>query len=103
MFILQTAERGPIVGFLHDCLLSQGSPFNLLSVSQFQACAPNSVDFSVGSPHLSTHSRTGQAIVPLTMDEGLYGFLAEPIHPSDDRYRTLPRFDLTSKGPHLLE
>jgi hypothetical protein len=34
------------------------------------------------------------------MDEGLYGFLAEPIHSSDDRYRTLPRFDLTSKGPH---
>ena len=68
MFILQTAARGPIVGFVHDCLLSQGSPFNLLSVSQLQACARNSVDFSVGSPHLSAHSPTGQATIPLTMD-----------------------------------
>ncbi len=87
---------------MHECLLSQGSPFNLLSVSQFQACAPNSVDFSIGSPRLTTHSLADHAIVPLTMDGGLYGFLAEPIHPSDDRYRTLPRFGLTSKGPHEM-
>jgi hypothetical protein len=81
MFVLQTAARGSIVGLVHDCLLSQGSPFSLLSVSQFQACAPNSVDFLIGAPHLSAHSLAGQAIVPSTMDDGLYSFLICGTHP----------------------
>jgi hypothetical protein len=31
------------------------------------------------------------------LDDGLYGFIAEPIHPSDDRYRSCSRWDLTAK------
>jgi hypothetical protein len=106
MFVVRTATHAPVVGLIHDCLLSQGSPFNLLSVSQFQASTPNSVDFSIDSPYLSVHfmanvrSQTRHVILPLTMDDGLYSFLAEPIHPNDDRYRALPRFDFTPKGQY---
>ena len=118
MFVLRTTTELPVVGLLHDCLLSQGSPFNLLSVSQFQSSIRNSADFAVGSPHLSVSSpswrptgsadtgsdawalsSTRHALISLVLHEGLYSFSAEPIHPSDDRYKTLPRFDLTPVTP----
>ena len=110
MFVLRTTTDLPVVGLIHDCLLSQGSPFNLLSVSQFQSTIRNTVDFAVGSPHLSVSSpswrplapvlcTTSHALFPLILREGLYSFSAEPIHPSDDRYRTLPRFNLTPVTP----
>ena len=106
MFVLWTLTDLPVVGLIHDCLLSQGSPFNLLRVSQFQSTIRNAVDFAVGSPHLSVSCpswrplapvvcATHHALIPLILREGLYSFSAEPIHPSDDRYRTLPRFNLT--------
>ncbi len=56
MFVLRTTSDISVAGLIHDCLLSQGSPFNLLSVSQFQSSIRNSVDFAVGSPHLSVLS-----------------------------------------------
>ena len=91
MFVVNALPDFPIVVLLHNCLLSQGSPFNLLSVSQFQAAAWNSVDFSVGAPALTVRSRKGSKTIPLTIQDGLYGFTAEPIHPNDDRYRLLHR------------
>jgi hypothetical protein len=97
MFVVRTDADNLIVGLIHECLLSQESPFNLLSVSQFQAVDQNSVNFSLGSPSLSAKSSGGSATIPLLLDDGLYSFLAEPIHPSDDRYRSLPRFDLTPR------
>ncbi len=96
MFVIRTADDRLVVGLIHNCLLSQGSPFNLQSVSQFQSSLLNSVDFSVGSPQLSVQSSFGHAICPLDL-HGLYSFSAEPIHPSDDRYRFLPRFDFTPR------
>jgi hypothetical protein len=95
MFVVRTSSDLFVVALLHNCLLSQGSPFNLLSVSQFQTSRLNSVDFRPGSPNLSVKSPAGHAVFPLALQEGLYSFLAEPLHPSDDRYRSLPRFDLT--------
>ena len=101
MFVVRTAIDLFVVVRIHNCLLSQGSPFNLLSVSQFQASRLNSVDFRPGSPNLSVKSSTGRADFPLALMDGLYSFVAEPLHPSDDRYRSLPRFDLTpSDGPY---
>jgi hypothetical protein len=95
MFVVETFARLPIVVLIHDCLLSQGSPFNLLSVSQFQSSQRNSVNFSKPQPSLFVSASSGRAFLPLTLEDGLYSFLAEPIYPSDDRYRSLPRFDLT--------
>jgi hypothetical protein len=80
MFVVRTADDRLVVGFLHNCLLIQGSHFNLLSVSQFQSSALNSVDFSVGSPALSVRSPSGHATFPLELHDGLYSFSAEPIH-----------------------
>jgi hypothetical protein len=93
----------PIVVLLHNCLLSQGSPFNLLSVSQVQASARNSVDFSVGAPTLTVVSRKGSKVIPLAIQDGLYGFRAEPLHPNDDRYRTLHRYHLTARTDALAD
>jgi hypothetical protein len=97
MFVVRTDADLLIVGLIHECLLIQESPFNLLSVSQFQAADQNSVNFSLGSPSLSAKSSGGYATIPLLLDDGLYSSLAEPIHPSDDRYRSRPRFDLTPR------
>jgi hypothetical protein len=99
MFVVSTTIQSPVVVLIHNCLLSEGGSFILLSVSQFQAMAPNSVDLSVGSPSLSIHSSKGMVVVPLVIQEGLYGFQAEPLHPNDDRYRTLPRLHLTTRAP----
>ena len=96
MFVVRTISDLPVVVLIHNCLLSQGGPFNLLSVSHFQASRQNSVDFNSDSPNLTVTSPTGHAMFLLDAQDGLYSFLAEPIHPSDDRYRSLPRFDLTS-------
>jgi hypothetical protein len=95
LFAVQTSSGQPAVVLVHDCLLSQGSSFNLLSVSQFQSSSGNTVDFTVGSPMLRV--ATAQALVtfPLTLHEGLYSFCVEPLLPNDDRYRTLPRYEWT--------
>jgi hypothetical protein len=98
MFVVSTAIQSHVVVLIHNCLLSQGSSFNLLSVPQFQDMAPNSVDFSVGGPSLSIHSPKGKVVVPLVVHEGLYGFQAEPLHPNDGRYRSLPRLHLTARA-----
>ncbi len=56
------------------------------------------MNFSVGSPSLSLTSAGGQAVFPLVLEDGLYSFLAEPIHPNDDRYHSLARFDMTTNS-----
>jgi hypothetical protein len=99
MVVLRTSANLSVVSLIHDCLLSQGSPFNLLSVSQFQASRRNSVNFSTSPPSLLVSTPSGRACFPLTLEDGLYSFLVEPIHPSDDRYRSLPRFGFTMPTP----
>ncbi len=101
VFVIRTSADLPVVAMIHDCLLSQGSSFNLLSVSQFQSSGLNSVDFAVGSPHLSVTTAAASTLFPLILHEGLYNFSAEPILPNDDRFRTLPRFDWTSTSAFL--
>jgi hypothetical protein len=109
MFVVTAVSNLPVTILIHDCLLSQGSPFNLLSVSQFQASGRHTVDFSVDGPslrvrtrgHTSTRSiRSSQATttIPLVACDGLYGFYAEPLHPNDNRYSSLPRFHLTTRS-----
>jgi hypothetical protein len=51
IFIVTALPDLPIVLLLHNCLLSQGSPFNLLSVSQLQTSARNSEIFPLERPH----------------------------------------------------
>jgi hypothetical protein len=101
VFVIQTSDDLPVVGLIHDCLLIQGSSFNLLSVSQFQSSGLNSADFAVGSPRLCVTRAATSASFPLVLHDGLYNFSAEPILPNDDRYWTLPRFDLTSPAAFL--
>jgi hypothetical protein len=72
MFVVSTAMQSQVVVLIHNCLLSQGSSFNLLSVSQFQAMTPNPVDLSVGAPSLFIPSPKGMVVVPLVVQEGLY-------------------------------
>jgi hypothetical protein len=85
---------------LHNCLLSQGGVFNLLSVSQLQASRLHSVNFSPDSPHLDLKSASGSVKVPLSLADGLYSVGLEPISVNDVRYVTHPRFDLTAKGDY---
>jgi hypothetical protein len=99
MLVARSSAARPMVVLIHDCLLSQGSSFNLLSVSQSSGL--NSVDFTVGSPLLCVHSRDNPVTFPLVLQEGLYSFFAEPLHPNDDRARILPRFDWTPKTTEL--
>ncbi len=95
MLVVRSTADLPFVVLVHDCLLSQGSSFNLLSVSQFQSSGLNSVDFTMGSPLLRihsrcVHSRENPVSLPLVLQDGLFSFYAEPLHPNDDRARTLP-------------
>jgi len=98
MFVVQAVSDLPVVVLIHNCLLSQGSSFNLLSVSQFQSSGINTADFTVGAPALTLRSRRGPMVLPLVLNDGLYGFSAEPLQPNDERYRTLPRFHLTPRS-----
>ena len=93
VFVVRTSAGLPVVAMIHDCLLSQGSSFNLLSVSQFQSSGLNYVDFAVGSPHLCVTMAVTSTLFPLALHEGLYNFSAEPVLPNDERFRTLPRYD----------
>ncbi len=43
VFAVTTVTGRTVILMLHNCLLCQGSPFNLLSVSQFQFASQNSV------------------------------------------------------------
>jgi hypothetical protein len=70
MFVVLSSAARPTVVMIHDCLLSQGSSFNLLSVSQFQSSGLNAVDFTVGSPLLGVHSRDTSVIFPLVAPYG---------------------------------
>jgi hypothetical protein len=98
MFVVTTTPALPVTILVHNCLLSQGSPFNLLSVSHYQASGRHTVDFSVGGPTLRIRSGKGDTTMTLVPCEGLYGFHAEPLHPNDDRYRSLPRYHLTARS-----
>jgi hypothetical protein len=75
---------------LHNCVLSQGEVFNLLSVSQLQASRLHSVK----------SSDSGSVKVPLSLADGLYSVGLEPISVNDVRYGTHSRFDLTAKGDY---
>ncbi len=95
MFVVVNVADTPVVLLVHDCLLSQGSSFNQLSVSQFQSSRTNTVDFSVGFPSLTLRSFTAHTIIPLRLEDGLYSFSAEPLSPNDGRYHSLPQLEMT--------
>jgi hypothetical protein len=86
---------------VHNCLLSPGGSFNLLSVSQLQHSRQNSVDFNPESPHLRLQSSAGLCHVPLTMTDGLYSVPMASLSVNDERYLTQPIFDLTEKGRYV--
>jgi hypothetical protein len=85
VFAVQSATDRTVILLLHNCLLCQWSPFNLLSVSQCKSFTQNSVDFAIASPSLTLKSPAGIIGIPLVLDDGLYSFSAEPIHPVKDK------------------
>jgi hypothetical protein len=91
---------------IHNCLHSFGK-FNLISVSQLKMVQGNSLNFSVDNPFLKLSfaqsqneefPSSGCFEIPLTMDDGLYSVLLEPVSVNDPRYYTLPVFDVTPPG-----
>jgi hypothetical protein len=101
MFVVVDAKQRPHIIFIFNCLLSPSGSFNLVSVSQLQASGQNTVDFGHNSPALSLTSGTGNLTIPLTLEDGLFSFSAQPFHLNDERYTTLPRYHLTSKGDYV--
>ena len=98
--VVGTTAKSSIV-LIHNCLLSPGGSFNLVSVSQLQHSGSNTVDFNRDSPTLTLQSGTGRPTLPLILEDGLFSFLAQPLHINDERYTTLPRFHLTAKGAYV--
>ncbi len=94
-----TDDTGQFVTILiHNCLLSPGGSFNLLSVSQLQHSRVNTVDFDPEFPHLRLQSITGYCHIPLVMTDGLYSVIMSPLSVNDTRYLDQPLFALTDKG-----
>jgi hypothetical protein len=100
MFTVQDADQRSAIILVHNCLLTPGGVFNLLSVSQLQESGRNLASFDLVSPLLTLHSANGQFLLPMVLTDGLYSFSAAPLHINDVRYTTLPRFDLTSRGDY---
>jgi hypothetical protein len=87
---------------LHNCLLSQGGSFNLLSVSQLQMSRSNSVDFSPDAPRLNLQSRGGKVfVIPLQLSDGLFSVIFHPLSVNDIRYADNPQFALTAPGSYV--
>jgi hypothetical protein len=91
VFVVSGSAGTQAVLLIHNCLLSQGGSFNLVSVSQLLAAGNNSVSFGNDAPSISLSSSSGRLRLPLTIQDGLYNFCAQPIHLNDVRYVTLPR------------
>jgi hypothetical protein len=100
VFVVSGSEGTQAVLLIHNCLLSQGGSFNLVSVSQLLAASNNSVSFGNDAPSITLSSSSGRLRLPLLIQDGLYNFCAQPIHLNDVRYVTLPRYSLTAKGPY---
>jgi hypothetical protein len=100
LFAYTHATGAVSILLLHNCLLSQGGVFNLLSVSQLQMSRVHSVNFSSDSPRLDLKSASGSVQIPLSLADGLYSVSLEPISVNDVRYGAHPRFDLTTKGEY---
>jgi hypothetical protein len=101
LFVIASARGKEAVLLIHNCLLSEGGGFNLVSVSQLQASGANSVSFDPGAASIRLKSGNGFFFLPLELQDGLYNFQASPLHINDERYVTLPRYALTEKGEYV--
>jgi hypothetical protein len=101
LFVITSGQGKEAVLLIHNCLLSEGGAFNLVSVSQLQASGVNSVSFDRGTASIRLQSGTGIFYLPLELQAGLYNFQASPLHINDERYVTLPRHALTEKGEYV--
>ncbi len=102
VFAASDAIGNTITVLIHNCLLSQGGMFNLLSVSQLQATRSNTIDFSSGSPHLRVQSDAGLVTtIPLLLEDGLYSVAMFPLLVNDTRYADNPRCIFTDPGPYM--
>ena len=90
IFVIKSGQGKDAVLLIHNCLLSEGGAFNLVSVSQLQASGGNSVSFERGTASIRLQSGTGIFHLPLDLQDGLYNFQASPLHINDERYVTLP-------------
>jgi hypothetical protein len=93
--------QGEEAVLIHNCPLSEGGAFNLVSVSQLQASGGNSVSFDREVSSIRLQSGTGVFHLPLDLQDGLYNFQASPLHINDERYVTLPRYALTENGEYV--
>ena len=100
-FVVSDGSGSKSTVLIHNCLLSQGGLFNLLSVSQVQMSRMNLVVFDPESPHLLLNSSSAVMHLPLHLTDGLYSLTMEPLSVNDTRYLELPRFDLTDKGRYV--
>jgi hypothetical protein len=101
VFVVTGALGKEVVILIHNCLLSEGGGFNLVSVSQLQASGANSVCFDSGASSIRLQSGTGIFHLPLELQDGLYNFQASPLHINDEMYVTLPRYMMTAKGDYV--
>jgi hypothetical protein len=101
VFVVSSGQGKEAIILIHNCLLSEGGGFNLVSVSQLQASGANSVSFDTGAQSIRLQSGTGIFHLPLALQDGLYNFQAFHIHINDERYVTLPRYLLTAKGDYV--
>ncbi len=100
MFTVKDAMGQAAIILIHSCLLTPGGTFNLLSVSQLQASGQHLASFDLTAPLLQLRSTSGEFLLPMVLTDGLYSFSAAPLHINDVLYTTLPRYDLTSRGPY---
>ena len=67
MFLVAGHTHASSIILIHNCLLSPGGSFNLVSVSQLQASGSNTVDFNRDAPTLTIQSGTGRLTLPLAL------------------------------------
>ncbi len=89
---------------VHNCLFGRGQ-FNLLSVSQLNQKAENSVNLCLDSSTLTLRtSGTKKRSIrfPLFVDDGLFGIKVEPLSSDDSRFFSLSKVDVTPGGEFQL-
>ncbi len=99
-FLVRDAAGDTSLLLLHNCLLTKGGEFNLISVSQMQASGLHSVDFASELPQLYLRSSAGLLHVPMQLTDGLYSVVLEPISINDVRYLQFSHINLTDNGDY---
>jgi hypothetical protein len=99
-FLVRDGSGDTSLLLLHNCLLTKGGEFNLISVSQMQMPGLHSVDFASDLPQLHLRSTAGLIHVPMQLTDGLYSVVLEPVSINDIRYLQFSQVDLTSKDDY---